>query len=183
MSEPTIPDGAANVLVVTDRGDEAFSICAESVSPDTRFLAVSYTRPAREYPERLPVDPAECVVIETSQGGSSAEVEGVTVRSEGPSNFTGIGVRTNEVLTRWHEGADPIVVYFDSITSLLQYADLNTTYRFLHVFTSRIDHADALGVYHLVPGAHDDSTVATLKQLFDTVLTREEDGSYELRRR
>lgn len=184
MDNVALPDDATNVLLLTDEGDEALSICVGTVTAATRFLAVSYTRWASEYADRLAgVSPAEIVVIRAQREDISSDPEGVTVCTEAPDNLTGIGVRTNEFLTRWHSGADPVVVYFDSITALLQYAELDMAYRFLHVLRSRVTHSDATGFYHLAPGAHDEATVATFKQLFDTVLLREDDGTYRLAQR
>jgi len=54
------------------------------------------------------------------------------------------------------------------------YSDLQTVFRFLHVFTGRIQSADALGVYVIDSTAHDDQTMNTLKQLFDAVIELEE---------
>jgi hypothetical protein len=69
-----------------------------------------------------------------------------------------------------------------SLSTLLMYSNLQTVFRFLHVFTGRIQSADALGVYVIDSTAHDDQTMNTLKQLFDGVIDVEEgdDGEPDL---
>jgi hypothetical protein len=62
------------------------------------------------------------------------------------------------------------VLWFDSVTDLLQYTDLETVFRFLHLTTKRIADVEATGYYHLTADVHDDQTIATLAPLFETVL-------------
>jgi len=58
------------------------------------------------------------------------------------------------------------------------YSNLQTVFRFLHVFTGRVQSADALGIFVIDSTAHDQQTMSTLKQLFDgQVELREADGS------
>jgi len=59
------------------------------------------------------------------------------------------------------------------------YVDLQTVFRFLHVFTGRIQSVDGLGVYCIDSTAHDDQTMNTLKQLFDGVIEVERDDDDE----
>jgi len=61
------------------------------------------------------------------------------------------------------------------------YSDLQTVFRFLHVFTGRIQSVDGLGLYVIDSSAHDDQTMNTLKQLFDGVVRLDEDGEREIR--
>ncbi|MFB6256893.1 MAG: recombinase RecA, partial [Haloplanus sp.] len=51
-----------------------------------------------------------------------------------------------------------------------------TVFRFLHVFTGRVQSVDGLGLYAIDSAAHDDKTMNTLKQLFDGVIETHEDG-------
>ena len=71
---------------------------------------------------------------------------------------------------------------FNSITSLLQYADVQRAFRFLHVVTGRVKTVGGTGHYHLDPEAHDRQTLATLKGLFDAVIEVNEDGSVDIQR-
>ena len=50
------------------------------------------------------------------------------------------------------------------------YSNIQTVFRFLHVFTGRVKAAGAIGIYVVEEGMHDDQAIATLKQLFDGVI-------------
>jgi len=53
-------------------------------------------------------------------------------------------------------------------------------FRFMHVFTSRIENADAVGIHVIESTAHDEETMNTLIQLFDGVVRTDEDRSVTL---
>jgi len=61
------------------------------------------------------------------------------------------------------------------------YADLQTVFRFLHVFTGRIQSVDGLGVFCIDSTSHDDQAMNTLTQLFDGVIRMSEDEPPEVR--
>jgi hypothetical protein len=104
---------------------------------------------------------------------------------ENPSDLTGIGIELSEMLSAMAKatGEDEHLVFcFDSITSLLQYAELQRTFRFLHVVTGRIKAVGGVGHFHVDPDAHDDREIATLKGLFDAVLEVDVDGELTVTR-
>jgi hypothetical protein len=68
-----------------------------------------------------------------------------------------------------------------SLSTLLMYSNLQTVFRFLHVFTGRIQSVGALGLFAIDSTAHDEQTMNTLKQLFDGVITTSEDDPPALR--
>ena len=93
-----------------------------------------------------------------------------------PVDMTGIGIKLSEFLQEFYEGRGLTEnrVLLHSVSTLLMYSNLQTVFRFLHVFTGRIQSADAMGVYVIDSTAHDDQTMNTLKQLFDAVIELEE---------
>lgn len=98
-----------------------------------------------------------------------------------PVDMTGIGIKLSEFLQDFYEsrGLTENRVLLHSVSTLLMYSDLQTVFRFLHVFTGRIQSADALGVYVIDSTAHDDQTMNTLKQLFDAIIELEESADGE----
>lgn len=182
MIDVSLPEAATNVLVLVPDGDDAMDLCGETSGRPARFLVVSFGRPAVDYADCLrngSADGAEIAVIEARDDVTAEPPENVIVRRESPTDLTAIGVQSNEFVTRWRDRGEPIVVCFDSITGLLQYADLDLAYRFLHVFTGRLHHAGARGVYHMTPEAHDETTLGTIRQLFDVIVERDPDsGAY-----
>ncbi|WP_435180608.1 DUF7504 family protein [Halorussus sp. AFM4] len=99
-----------------------------------------------------------------------------------PGDLTGLGIKLSEILKAWKDSDARTVACFDSLTALLQYADLQTAYKFLHVLTGRFDAADVTAHFHLDPDACDQQTVSTLTSLFDTVVEFE-DGEWTVRSR
>jgi len=50
------------------------------------------------------------------------------------------------------------------------YSNIQTVFRFMHVFTGRIKASGGLGIYVIESGMHDERAIATLKQLFDGMI-------------
>ncbi|MFB6354173.1 MAG: RAD55 family ATPase [Halobacteriales archaeon] len=95
-----------------------------------------------------------------------------------PGDLTGIGIGVSEQVRRFEEaGVDRVRICFYSLSTLLMYAELETVFRFLHVLAGRVDSIGAVGLFALDPTTHEESTVSTLKQLFDGVIeVRLDDG-------
>lgn len=100
-----------------------------------------------------------------------------------PGDLTGIGIAVSEQLRRFSQtDIRQIRVGFYSLSALLMYADLETVFRFVHVLCGRIDSIDGLGLFAIDPTTHEESTVNTLKQLFEGMVElRETDTHREVR--
>jgi len=99
-------------------------------------------------------------------------------RASSPVDLTGIGVKISQFFEQFYvrNKLPRARLAVDSLSTMLMYSNLQTVFRFLHVFTGRIKAADALGIYVLEAGMHDDKTVATLKKLFDGVIEIKEEN-------
>ncbi|WP_439026134.1 RAD55 family ATPase [Haloarchaeobius sp. DT45] len=116
----------------------------------------------------------DCV---TKQRGVNNVTDDARIKyASSPVDMTGIGIKLSEFLEEFYEvrGHRKNRILLHSVSTLLMYSDLQTVFRFLHVFTGRVQSADALGVYIIDSTAHDDQTMNTLKQLFDAVIEVEE---------
>jgi hypothetical protein len=91
-----------------------------------------------------------------------------------------LGITVSEYLSK--HGGTNTMVSFDSLTSLLQYVELQRAFRFLHVLANRVKTAGAVAHFHMDPGAHDEQAMATLSSLFDAV-AEFDDGEWSIRRR
>lgn len=175
MTRHELPDDVVNVMVCSPSGDATVSGWAPTVTADTRLLVVSYFRSAEAYAAAVRahsgVDPSAFVVIEARRDPTQTAPDGVDLRTESPERLTGVGIQTNEVLTRWRGADAPVVVAFDSVTALLQQAELDVVYRFLHPFAGQVRSAGGRAFYHFADEAHDTATISTLEQLFDTFIT------------
>jgi KaiC/GvpD/RAD55 family RecA-like ATPase len=129
--------------------------------------------------EGQPVGVVDCVAQQ--QGGGDTEDTDQIKYASSPVDMTGIGIKLSEFLETFYErrGLQENRVLMHSISTLLMYSDLQTVFRFLHVFTGRVQSADALGIYVVDSTAHDTQTMNTLKQLFDGVIEVERDEDDE----
>jgi len=109
--------------------------------------------------------------ISRSLGVMTPETDIVQMASS-PVDLTGIGVRISKYFEQFYmrKGIKKIRLIMDSLSTILMYSNIKTVYRFLHVFTGRIRSADALGIFGIESGMHDEQTLSTLKQLFDGVI-------------
>ena len=92
-----------------------------------------------------------------------------------PGDLTGLGIAIQTVLDEW-TGA--IGLCFDSLTSLLQYVDLETAYEFLHVLIVGLNARDVNAHFHIDPDAHRDQTVHALSSLMDSIVHLDEAGTW-----
>ncbi|MFP4188986.1 MAG: hypothetical protein ACLFR5_06230 [Halobacteriales archaeon] len=156
----------SNVLVDSDSPSPLPS-AERGDGNETAFVVVSLlskTDRRIEALEEANGEPADSVHVVCVEGRADNGYDTLrTVNS--PGDLTGLSMRIGEVLSELHE--DDVYLYFDDVTSLLQYTDLNTAYRFLNVLTGRIDAADAVGYFAVTPDAHDERTLNTLRNLFD----------------
>ena len=114
--------------------------------------------------------------VSKQQGVGNVDEDRRVKYASSPVDMTGIGIKLSEFLEEFYEvrGHRKNRIMLHSVSTLLMYSDLQTVFRFLHVFTGRVQSADALGVYVIDSTAHDDQTMNTLKQLFDAVIEVEE---------
>ncbi|WP_437178577.1 DUF7504 family protein [Methanoculleus methanifontis] len=110
-----------------------------------------------------------------------------------PLGLTSMGIKLSRMVEdMWKKGvmADPpgpmppgpmpppIRLSLHSVSTLLMYAQLEVTYKFLHVITNRVKKLEGIGIYTLNSQSFDRRTVATIKQLMNTVIeVRTDDGS------
>ena len=121
----------------------------------------------------------DCV---TRQQGMQATAESPRIQyASSPMDMTGIGIKLSEFLQRFYgeENVRRNRILLNSLSTLLMYSNLQTVFRFLHVFTGRIQSVDAFGVYTVDSTAHDAQTMNTLKQLFDAQIEIREDDDRE----
>jgi len=136
-----------------------------------------------EYKKRIenvedePLGIVDCV---TKQRGVGSAEDGPQLKyASSPVDMTGIGIKLSEFLQDFYErrGLKQNRVLMHSVSTLLMYSDLQTVFRFLHVFTGRVQSANGLGLYAIDSTAHDDQTMNTLTQLFDGLIELSEDSA------
>ncbi|MCU4926714.1 recombinase RecA [Halobacteria archaeon AArc-dxtr1] len=185
-----VPDATVNpgtnVLVsgppLTGKREIAFDVLASGASNGEGAVAVTTKDDAQTVLSKLGtrtdsdqnVGVVDCV---TKQRGIGTTEDDPRIKyASSPVDMTGIGINLSEFLKEFYEerGLTQNRVLLHSVSTLLMYSDLKTVFRFLHVFTGRIQTANALGIYVIDSTAHDAQTMNTLKQLFDAAVEVEE---------
>jgi KaiC/GvpD/RAD55 family RecA-like ATPase len=131
--------------------------------------------------EGKPVAVVDCVTRQ--QGVGEIRDDDRIKYTSSPVDMTGIGIKLSEFLQAFYEerNIERNRIMLHSLSTLLMYADLQTVFRFLHVFTGRIQSVGGLGLFAIDASAHDDRTMNTLKQLFDGIVTTSEDAEPTVR--
>lgn len=182
-----VGDGTRNLLLLAPPMDACTSSgCADLLSAtapsEANVLYVTFTGApderleewARYHGNERPARVGFVTVGESTRSSTEATtIEGapgseVTVRTvSSPGNLTSIGIKASQYLAEWEATENRTVICFDSLTTLLQYADVQRVFRFLHVITGRVRSTGSDAHYHVDPTAHDPRTLNTLKTLFD----------------
>jgi len=106
----------------------------------------------------------------------------MTKYTASPRDMSDIGIKFSEFIQSFYtdQQRERNRVYLDSLSTLLLYSNLQTVFRFLHVFTSRVENVGGLGLYTLESTAHDEETMNTIGQLFDARIDIDESGTATL---
>jgi KaiC/GvpD/RAD55 family RecA-like ATPase len=136
-------------------------------------------RVLEDFADRVDYDGRPVAVVDTvtrQQGVGDARDGDHVKYTSSPVDMTGIGIKLSEFLQAFYEerGIQRNRILLHSLSTLLMYSDLRTVFRFLHVFTGRVQSVDGLGLYAIDDSAHDERTMNTLKQLFDGIVTTAE---------
>jgi len=177
---PDTVEGGTGILLLhpstgaTDRLDTDF------LSTDTDAMLVISTRTtAREVKQKLEyyeVDEERATILDTlsvERGYTRRQSDQVRYVSA-PDDLEGIVEETEQFLAS-HDGK--LRLSFDSVTELIYYADEERALSAVGDILELLGEYDAVGMFHLAQGVHDDDTVAQFRDLFDGVVELGEDDS------
>lgn len=105
-------------------------------------------------------------------------------RASSPVDLTGIGVRIGQYFEEYlvEKKSPGLRFCINSLSTILMYSNLQTLFRFLHVFTGRVKASNSFGIFIVEDEMHDPQTIATLKQLFDGMIEiKETDSGHSIR--
>jgi len=121
----------------------------------------------------------DCV---SKTSGSTVEDNEYIRIAYGPVDLTGIGVKISQFFDNFlmKKKIPKIQLHINSLSTILMYSNIQTVFRFMHVFTRRVKAAGALGIFVIESGMHEEHTIAILKQLFDGIIEikQENDTNY-----
>lgn len=142
-----------------------------------RVVVVTYLREPSTYAERwnaVADPPAEFVVVDARDSrGDASDGDFGRVVAAAPNDLTRLGIHVSESVDDW-EG--DVCFLFDSLSALLQFVDVETAYRFVHVLTSRMAAVDARAFYVLHASQHDPQTTSIFTQLADASLEHDRES-------
>jgi KaiC/GvpD/RAD55 family RecA-like ATPase len=124
----------------------------------------------------------ERIGIVDASGSAGQELVDVSTESVAePNDLTGISIGTAKLSKQLSKrGVTDIRYGLISVSTLLQYMDTKTVFRFLHVYTERISETGGLGVYTLNSDSHDSQVVNTISGVFDGVVELRETDAGDL---
>lgn len=95
-----------------------------------------------------------------------------------PSDLTGISIGTVKILKAFsNRNISSVRHGILSVSTLQQYLDTRSIFKFLHIYTSRVRDTDGLGIFTLNGSTEDSGVVNTLASEFDGIIDlREADG-------
>ena len=175
----TIPGGTGVLLLHPSTG-ETDRIYTNFLSTDTDHLLVVSTRTsAREVEQKLEyyeVDEDRATILDTisiERGYTRRASENLRYVAS-PDDWEGI-VDEVERFLESHDGK--LRISFDSLTELIYYADEDRAERAAERVLDLLAAHDAVGLFHLAKGVHDEATVDRFRGLFDGVVELAEDDT------
>ncbi|THE66158.1 hypothetical protein D8Y22_04365 [Salinadaptatus halalkaliphilus] len=137
-------------------------------------------------PDAIPAGHGSLETTRTIEYPGSATADTASTQRDDQSTLESLGLEISEAIDDFDTASDGLEpsqlrLCVGSLATLLQDHDTEAVFRLVHVLTSRIDHVDGMGHYHL-PVSRDHDAVALLEPLFDaTVELRTRDETYEQR--
>ncbi len=175
---------------LTGKRSLCLDLLADGVQNGEGAIAVttkdSAERVLKDFESRTPYKSKPFAVVDcvTKQQGVGNVREDSRIKyASSPVDMTGIGIQLSEFLEAFYKDRNikKNRIMLHSLSTLLMYSDLQTVFRFLHVFTGRIQSVDGLGLFCIDSTAHDAQTLNTLKQLFDGVVETDESENLTVR--
>ncbi|MUW14251.1 hypothetical protein GJ633_05950 [Halorubrum sp. CBA1125] len=107
----------------------------------------------------------------TQSTPASEDIDIEQVNINNPNDITRLGIVVSGTIDSWADDDREIAVCYDSLNVLLNYKDVKSTFRFLHVFLNTLGKADTVSHFHVDPLAGNPQDINTLKPLFDEVVS------------
>jgi len=175
----TVPGGTGTLLLHPSTG-ETDRIDTEFLRTDTdRMLVVSTRTTAREVRQKLEhheVDASKATILDAlsvDRGYTRRQSENVRYIAA-PDDLDGI---VDEVRVFLESTEGNRRVSLDSVTEMIYYTDVEQATAAIEAILDLLDRHDAVGLFHLAKGVHDEETRAEFAAQFDGVVDLDEDGT------
>ncbi|UTF55280.1 DUF7504 family protein [Natronosalvus rutilus] len=167
----------------TDKADDERPTVVVSRVHTAEAILDAWRSRIGDFPSQFSIVSIGEVTRSITAGTSSVELPQAHILTVGTEDVTGIGIAIGDALSRWDEGKGETedsntdsspnqhpILWFESLTPLLERKGLEMTFRFLHVTLEEIRRADAVAYVHVDSSVHDRETIMTLTHLFDDVV-------------
>ncbi|WP_246084409.1 DUF7504 family protein [Salinadaptatus halalkaliphilus] len=171
--------GTGNVLVLsppgTDGADDA-RIHFTAPADVALFVTTNVDDRLDTLATRLSEWPTRTIVLTTSERpleGIESDLSDVSleiVKLDSGLGLAGLGETISRVIDEHNDPGYKLSVGFEIVSEIVAKFDLERVFRFLHLLTSRIESADALGHYYWHPQQQTGPTLNLLGELFDLQL-------------
>jgi len=175
----TVPGGTGILLLHPSTG-ETDRIDTDFLSTDTDHMLVISTRTtAREVRQKLEhyeVDESRATILDAlsvERGYTRRQSENVKYVSS-PDDLDGIVQQTRDFLEST-EGKRRVTL--DSVTEMIYYSDFERASQAVDAILGLLEDEDAVGLFHLAKGVHDEEELEDLRARFDGVVDLTEAGS------
>jgi KaiC/GvpD/RAD55 family RecA-like ATPase len=165
-------------LLATGFDDDDGILCVTTNDSATAIVDSLSQREAS--PNRNQIGIVSCSGQEPSQTSNNVDTEFVS----SPSDLTGISIGIVKIMKSFSKRNISSVRHgVLSVSTLQQYLDTKSVFKFLHIYTSRVRDTDGLGVCTLHSSTQNDEVVNTLSSEFDGIIELREtdDASREIR--
>ena len=175
----SIPAGSGVLLLHPSTG-ETDRIDTQFLKDDTdRMLVISTRTTAREVRQKLEhyaVDESRATILDTlsvERGYTRRQSDHVRYIAA-PDDLDSLVAETERFLEA-HDGK--LRLSLDSITEMVYYADKERARDAVERLLALLEDHDAVGLFHLAAGVHDETVIEEFRRLFDGVIELDEHGA------
>ena len=177
---PDSVPGGTGILLLHPSTGETDRIDTDFLKTDTDHMLVVSTRTtAREVEQKLEhydVDEDRATILDTIsvERGYTRRASDHVRYVPAPDDLDSIVDQTRDFLEE-HDGKRRVSI--DSLTEMIYYSDVEQTRQAVEAILALLDEHDAVGLFHLAKGVHDDDVIDGFAALFDGVVDLDEDGA------
>ena len=177
---PDSVPGGTGILLLHPSTGETDRIDTDFLKTDTDHMLVVSTRTtAREVEQKLEhydVDEDRATILDTIsvERGYTRRASDHVRYVPAPDDLDSIVDQTRDFLEEY-DGKRRVSI--DSLTEMIYYSDVEQTRQAVEAVLALLDEHDAVGLFHLAKGVHDDDVIDDFAALFDGVVDLDEDGS------
>jgi KaiC/GvpD/RAD55 family RecA-like ATPase len=177
---PDSVPGGTGILLLHPSTGETDRIDTDFLKTDTDHMLVVSTRTtAREVEQKLEhydVDEDRATILDTIsvERGYTRRASDHVRYVPAPDDLDSIVDQTRDFLEEY-DGKRRVSI--DSLTEMIYYSDVEQTRQAVEAILALLDEHDAVGLFHLAKGVHDDDVINDFAALFDGVVDLDEDGS------